>query len=118
MGMEVEVDEGKVQGVLDDLGRRRFLVERVEWKHGNKVRWEMEGIYFFGRRYFEMWFWFDLVFFKVIHGTAPLSELMGYSTSLRTISSGLGTYTMQFSHYKHVNNWMDEERIIKETRGF
>lgn len=40
VGMEVEVDEGKVQGVLDDLGRRRFLVERVEWKHGNKVRRE------------------------------------------------------------------------------
>jgi len=47
-----------------------------------------------------------------------LSELMGYSTSLRTVSSGMATFSMHFSHYNKVNNAIDEARILQEVRGF
>jgi len=88
--LEITVDENYQSAVNGDLNKRRFLLELIELKHGNKV----------------------------IHGTVPLSELMGYSTALRSVSSGLGTYFMQFSHYKPIVNQIDEERVIREVRGF
>ncbi len=39
---------------------------------------------------------------QVIKGWAPLSKMFGYSTSLRSVSQGRGTFTMQFSHYGNV----------------
>ena len=39
---------------------------------------------------------------QVIKGWAPLSKMFGYSTSLRSVSQGRGTFTMQFSHYDKV----------------
>jgi len=55
---------------------------------------------------------------QVISGCAPLSELMGYSTALRMLSSGLGTFSMQLSHYQLVNTIMQETKIIEDIRGF
>ncbi|MBW2621960.1 MAG: elongation factor G [Deltaproteobacteria bacterium] len=40
--------------------------------------------------------------FKIIAAEVPLSELFGYATSLRSVSQGRGTFTMQFSHYSRV----------------
>jgi elongation factor G len=37
---------------------------------------------------------------QVIKGTAPLSEMFGYVTSLRSLSQGRAVYTMIFSHYE------------------
>jgi elongation factor G len=37
--------------------------------------------------------------FKVIQALAPLSELFGYSTAVRSQTQGRGAFTMQFSHY-------------------
>jgi len=39
-----------------------------------------------------------------ILATAPLSRMFGYSTSLRSLSQGRGTYSMKFGHYKPVSN--------------
>lgn len=39
---------------------------------------------------------------KVIDAFVPLSEMFGYSTSLRSITSGRGNYTMEFDHYEEV----------------
>jgi elongation factor G len=36
---------------------------------------------------------------QVVTASVPLSEMFGYSTSLRSVTQGRGTYTMQFSHY-------------------
>jgi elongation factor G len=36
---------------------------------------------------------------KVITGLAPLSEMFGYSTALRSGTQGRGTFTMQFHHF-------------------
>ncbi|MFH1242861.1 MAG: elongation factor G, partial [Pseudomonadota bacterium] len=39
---------------------------------------------------------------QVLTATVPLSRMFGYSTSLRSVSQGRGTFTMQFSHYDKV----------------
>jgi elongation factor G len=36
---------------------------------------------------------------KVIRAEVPLAEMFGYSTSLRSLSQGRATYTMEFKHY-------------------
>jgi elongation factor G len=40
--------------------------------------------------------------FQVLTATVPLSKMFGYSTALRSVSQGRGTFTMQFSHYDRV----------------
>ena len=53
---------------------------------------------------------------KVIDAYVPLSEMFGYSTSLRSYSQGRATYTMEFSHYAEVPRNITEK--IREERGF
>ncbi len=40
--------------------------------------------------------------FQVLTATVPLSKMFGYSTALRSVSQGRGTFTMQFSHFDKV----------------
>ena len=40
---------------------------------------------------------------QVVEATAPLAEMFGYSTQMRSISQGRATYTMRFSHYEPVS---------------
>ncbi|HOE62741.1 MAG TPA: elongation factor G [Candidatus Sumerlaeota bacterium] len=40
---------------------------------------------------------------QVVHANAPLAEMFGYSTELRSDTQGRGTFTMQFSHYARVS---------------
>tara|TARA_R110002050_G_scaffold18755_6_gene54441 strand:- start:1139 stop:3271 length:2133 start_codon:yes stop_codon:yes gene_type:complete len=53
---------------------------------------------------------------KVIKGEVPLSEMFGYVTALRTMSSGRATSTMEFSHYAETPSNISEE-VIKATKG-
>ncbi len=53
---------------------------------------------------------------QVVNGTAPLSEMFGYATDLRSISQGRAIYTMQFSHYDKVPENLAEQ-IIEHTKG-
>ena len=39
---------------------------------------------------------------RLITGTAPLAEMFGYATSLRSLTQGRGTFTLQFDHYGFV----------------
>jgi elongation factor G len=39
---------------------------------------------------------------RFITGTAPLAEMFGYATSLRSLTQGRGTFTLQFDHYGYV----------------
>ena len=39
---------------------------------------------------------------KVIDAKVPLSEMFGYTTSLRSLTEGRGTFTMEFNHYEEV----------------
>jgi elongation factor G len=53
---------------------------------------------------------------KVLKGEVPLSEMFGYVTSLRTMSSGRATSTMEFSHYAETPSNISEE-VIKAAKG-
>ena len=46
---------------------------------------------------------------QVVHGVAPLSEMFGYSTSLRSKTQGRGVFTMQFDHYAEVPHSIAEK---------
>lgn len=50
---------------------------------------------------------------QIIKGIVPLSGMFGYATSLRSITAGRGTFTMQFSHYEQV-----PESILKKMEQF
>jgi elongation factor G len=53
---------------------------------------------------------------QVIAATVPLSEMFGYSTTLRSMSQGRAVYTMQFAHYDEVPKAKAEE-IINKVKG-
>jgi elongation factor G len=53
---------------------------------------------------------------QVIKAMVPLSEMFGYSTSLRSMSQGRAVYSMQFAHYEEVPKSKAEE-IIAKVRG-
>jgi elongation factor G len=54
---------------------------------------------------------------QVIGASVPLSEMFGYSTTLRSLSQGRAVYTMQFSHYEEVPRSKAEEIIAGNGRG-
>jgi elongation factor G len=41
----------------------------------------------------------DIAGIKVIRAEVPLAEMFGYSTTMRSLSQGRATYTMEFKHY-------------------
>ena len=53
---------------------------------------------------------------QVIGASVPLSEMFGYSTTLRSMSQGRAVYTMQFSRYEEVPKAKAEE-IINKVKG-
>ncbi len=53
---------------------------------------------------------------QVINAQVPLSEMFGYSTSLRSMSQGRAVYSMHFAHYEEVPKSKAEE-IIAKVRG-
>ncbi len=71
MAVEVETPEQFVGNVIGDLMSRRGQMQGQE----------------------------DVAGTKVIKAEVPLSEMFGYSTSLRSLSQGRATYTMEFKHY-------------------
>ena len=74
MSVEVSVPEDFVGEVISDLNSRLGKIENIATRK----------------------------MFKIISSVVPLSELFGYSTSLRSVSQGRGTFTMQFSHFSAV----------------
>ncbi|MGH8447587.1 MAG: elongation factor G [Solimonas sp.] len=72
MGVEVETPEDYMGDVMGDLNRRRGMILGMEDNYGAKV----------------------------IRAEVPLSEMFGYSTSLRSQSQGRATYTMEFKKYQ------------------
>ncbi|HEV2752146.1 MAG TPA: elongation factor G [Gemmatimonadales bacterium] len=53
---------------------------------------------------------------QVVAATVPLSEMFGYSTTLRSMSQGRAIYSMQFSHYQEVPKQKAEE-IVSKVKG-
>src|SRR5439155_851562 len=52
----------------------------------------------------------------IVGASVPLSEMFGYSTTLRSMSQGRAVYTMQFSHYQEVPKAKAEE-IVAKVKG-
>jgi elongation factor G len=53
---------------------------------------------------------------QVVAAMAPLGEMFGYATQLRSISQGRAIYTMQFSHYEPVPKNIADE-IVEKSKG-
>ncbi len=88
MKLEVLTPEENMGDVVGDLNRRRGQVNNMDERAGAKV----------------------------IKALVPLSEMFGYVTTLRTLSSGRATSTMEFSHYAETPSNIAEE-VIKKTKG-
>jgi elongation factor G len=71
MGIEIVLPEDHVGDVISNLNTRRGRVEGIE----------------------------DRPDTKVLHAIAPLEQMFGFATDLRSLSRGRGVYTMQFDHF-------------------
>ena len=87
MSVEVETPEEYMGNVMGDLSSRRGIVQGMEDQIG--------GI-------------------KVIKAEVPLSEMFGYSTSVRSLSQGRATYSMEFKHYTEAPKNVAEAIINKK----
>ncbi len=85
MKLEVLTPEENMGDIVGDLNRRRGVMEGMGDRSGSKV----------------------------IKAKVPLSEMFGYVTQLRTISSGRATSTMEFSHYEEAPRQVADEVIAK-----
>jgi elongation factor G len=54
---------------------------------------------------------------QVIRAQVPLSEMFGYSTTLRSMSQGRAVYTMQFAHYDEVPRAKAEEIVAAQGKN-
>jgi elongation factor G len=88
MKLEVLTPEENMGDIVGDLNRRRGQVNSMSDRAGAKV----------------------------VKAEVPLSEMFGYVTSLRTLSSGRATSTMEFSHYAETPTNIAEE-VIKSAKG-
>ena len=88
MKLEALTPEINMGDIVGDLNRRRGQVNNMDDRAGSKV----------------------------IKAEVPLSEMFGYVTTLRTMSSGRATSTMEFSHYAETPSNIAEE-VIKASKG-
>jgi elongation factor G len=88
MKLEVLTPEENMGDIVGDLNRRRGVVEGMGDRSGAKV----------------------------VKAKVPLSEMFGYVTALRTISSGRATSTMEFSHYADAPKNIADE-VIAKSKG-
>ncbi|XP_077203519.1 ribosome-releasing factor 2, mitochondrial isoform X2 [Paroedura picta] len=72
MNLEITVGESHLSAVLRDLAQRRGSIQEIQSRQDNKV----------------------------VIACVPLAEMMGYSTILRTLTSGSGTFTLELASYQ------------------
>lgn len=53
---------------------------------------------------------------KVINATVPLSEMFGYATSLRSMTQGRASYSMEFKEYADVPRHVQQELVEKKSK--
>ncbi|MBK4786148.1 MAG: elongation factor G [Pantoea sp. Pent] len=71
MQVEVETPEENAGGVMGDLSSRRGTLQGMDERFGARI----------------------------IRAEVPLAEMFGYATTLRSMSQGCATYSMEFAHY-------------------
>ena len=88
MKLEALTPEENMGDIVGDLNRRRGQVNNMDDRAGSKV----------------------------VKAMVPLSEMFGYVTALRTLSSGRATSTMEFSHYSETPRNISDE-VIASIKG-
>ena len=89
MKVEVVTPEESMGDVIGDMNKRRGQVEGMETSRSGA---------------------------RIVKAIAPLAEMFGYVTALRTITSGRATSTMSFSHYAQVSHSI-AEKVLTEVKG-
>jgi elongation factor G len=84
MELEVVTPSEYLGDVIGDLQQRRARIKEIKAR-GEKL--------------------------QVIAATAPLAEMFGYATSVRSVTQGRATYTMEFSHYEQVPESIAKDKI-------
>jgi elongation factor G len=88
MKVEVITPDQYMGDVTGDLNRRRAMLEGMDSRNN----------------------------LQVIKAKVPLSEMFGYVTQLRSLSSGRATSTMEFSHYSPAPRNIEEE-VVAKSKG-
>ena len=88
MQLEVVTPEVNMGDCIGDLNKRRAVIEGADERSGKTV----------------------------INAKVPLSEMFGYVTDLRTLTSGRATSAMSFSHYSEAPKNI-QEKVIEEAQG-
>jgi elongation factor G len=89
MAVEVETAEEKMGDVIGDLSARRGVIQGMD----------------------------DLPGGKAIKAEVPLGEMFGYSTTLRSLTQGRATYTMEFKHYAEAPKSVADSIINKDDKA-
>ena len=89
MAVEVETPEEKMGDVMGDLSSRRGVIQGMDDLVGGG---------------------------KAIRAEVPLAEMFGYSTTLRSLTQGRATYTMEFKHYAEAPKNVAEAVISAKTK--
>ena len=89
MSVEVETPEDYAGTVMGDLSSRRGMVQGMDDMVGGG---------------------------KAIKAEVPLSEMFGYATTLRSLTQGRATYTMEFKHYSEAPKNVAEAVITSRTK--
>jgi elongation factor G len=87
MAVEVEMPEEKMGDVMGDLSSRRGQIQGMEDLPGGS---------------------------KTIRAEVPLAEMFGYSTTVRSLTQGRATYTMEFKHYAEAPRQVADAIINKK----
>jgi elongation factor G len=87
--LQINTDEDKLDVVLADLRERRSHILDVTIRHNSRI----------------------------VSALTPLQELMGFSTDLRSITSGTATCTMEVSHYEKMNA-AEVQKVTEKITGF
>ncbi|XP_006034683.1 ribosome-releasing factor 2, mitochondrial isoform X1 [Alligator sinensis] len=87
MSLEITTSEDHLSTVLADLAQRRGNIQEIHTRQDNKV----------------------------VVAAVPLAEMMGYSTALRSLTSGSATFTLELANYQAMN--MQEQNALLQKRG-
>lgn len=88
MSLEVTVSREHLSPVLADLAQRRGNIQEIQSRQDNKV----------------------------VIGFVPLAEIMGYSTVLRTLTSGSATFALELSTYQAMSP-QDQSTLLNQRSG-
>ncbi len=90
MKVEISVPEEYLGDVIGDFGSRRGQIETTELQ-GN---------------------------FQMVKGRAPLAEMFGYATDLRSLTQGRGNYVMQYGSYERASSEVEKQILKAKGYGF